>query len=139
MPVHVPLASAMFNVASFSKSIGRPPTVNGSRVSEMAVVVPPIVNRSATSTTAASAVLTLPAHTDAVSPRITGTAIVNGDPPIPADVTVTLALPDAVIVPAAVAVSTCAVPATHAVAVQTPVSCAIVSVDADPAITARSE
>ena len=83
---------------------------NGLRVSEIAVVDPPTVYRLAIVAFAFSAVLTLAAHTDAVSPLIIGTLMVNGDPAIPDPVTVTLTLPLALAVVDAVAVSTCAVP-----------------------------
>src|SRR4030095_70378 len=59
---------------------------------------------------AANAVLTLPAQVAAVSALTTATETVIGDPVRPRAVTITVALPDPDIVPAAVAVSACAVP-----------------------------
>lgn len=110
IPVQVPLSKAMLRVASFA---GKNPSVLAFRVREIAVLVPPTVNRASTAESAASAVLTLPAQVAAVSPLVTATGIVLGDPVMPDAVTTTLAFPLAVIVPAAVAVSTWAVPALY--------------------------
>ncbi len=55
---------------------------------------------------AAKAVRTFPAHVAAVSAFVTATLTASGDPVTSADVTVTVAFPVPVMVPAAVAVST---------------------------------
>jgi hypothetical protein len=103
IPVQVPFAVAMFKVASLPGNTPRELTL---RVKLMAVVVPPTVNNAETSASAARAVLTLPAQVAAVSVLVTATLMALGDPVIPAAVTVIVAFPLAVIVPAAVAVST---------------------------------
>jgi hypothetical protein len=75
------------------------------RVKMIEVPAPETANNADTAVSAERAILTLSAHWDAVSVFKTGTEINFGDPVIPAAVTVTDALPEVVIVPAAVAVS----------------------------------
>ena len=81
------------------------------------MVDPPTVNFAAITAFAVIAVRTFAAQSVAVSLLATATDKVIGDPVIPAEVTTTEALPapDAPMLPAAVAVSTWAVPAVHAV------------------------
>ena len=119
MPVLVPLSSAMLRVESLPGRMSTvvDPTgmeVVGLRVRMIAVEVPDTAKRAAITVFAASAVLTLPAQTAAVSDAATATFRVIGDPVMPAEVTTTLAFPAPEIVPDAVALSTWAVPATHA-------------------------
>ncbi len=89
--------------------------LDGLRVRMIAVVDPLTVKRPPTSVSAVNAVRTLAAHKVGVSLRATATEMALGDPVMPAEVTVTVALPAVVTVPAAVAVSTCSLPATYAV------------------------
>ena len=99
-----PLASARLSVASFAAAL--------LAVKVMDAPVPPMVNRFDISVTAESAVRTFAAHSVGVSPDVIATVVAIGDPVTFAAVSVaiTLLLEDAV--PAAVAVSTCAVPLT---------------------------
>ena len=64
-------------------------------------------NKAVTAVSASNAVRTLAAQALGVSIAVTGTLMVFGDPVIPAAVTIILALPVVVIVPTALAVSTC--------------------------------
>jgi hypothetical protein len=99
-----PLASARFSVESFAAA--------RLAVNTIEAPVPPMVNRFDISVTLASAVLTFAAHSVGVSPEAIATVVAIGDPITFAAVSVaiTLLLEDAV--PAAVAVSTWAVPLT---------------------------
>src|SRR4030095_16500465 len=102
MPVQVPLSRLIFIVVSFAL-IERV-------VKTMDVDAPETAEKYAIRGCAANAVLPFPAQVAAVSALTTATETVIGDPVRPRAVTITVALPDPDIVPAAVAVSACAVP-----------------------------
>ena len=104
------LSSKIFKVASFAAVVLRVSSIDAS----VAVVL--TSNKAVTAASAFNAVRTEAAHCTGVCPAVTATLMVLGDPVIPAAATTTLALPLVVIVPAAVAVSTClTVPAIPAV------------------------